>query len=564
MIRLSERRADTIYGFSKKSVEFRRRWRGIVAIGLFLGLSLLASLISYNQFNSPAQKISLLVLNAVKYLPLLWAVYKTAKNQAAQYLDDIYELNDVSLAESFIENVAFGGKEESLSFNFMKKSTDEEDDEEEEDVEEEEDFATQSKAKQSSSDGKIIINEGKVIKQDEKSPLILIGGPGYIKVNLGSAALLEQIDGSPRVISANHKTWKVNSFERLREIGEEDEIEKREYATINLQEQFVAGIEVKSRTKDGIPIEARDIKVIFHVVRDPQSNDPYSFDRDAVASLIYKQTLITPKPEKNYGVSFPWDMSAIPLIKDEMEKLISSKALSEILSSVSQKELDYLKEDETSNTQMRVEITGQLTRATSENKMKLRSFETRPEITNRFFEKAFIQKASELGIALQWIDVGTWYLPSPAIQESLKNAYELKEKNAKSKFAVEQSAKKIELEKMLELIKNSIIDPYDKASLPKNLDYEELLILSYFEKTQANDPNYQFMKGMQQPESKWIQPKNANAKAIDILKIIRKELIAAIELIQRDHTSPVEKQQEIDRIRRAIEHIEYFIFRKIK
>ncbi|KXK14806.1 MAG: hypothetical protein UZ14_CFX002000983 [Chloroflexi bacterium OLB14] len=55
-------------------------------------------------------------------------------------------------------------------------------------------------------------------------------------------------------------------------------------------------------------------------------------------------------------------------------------------------------------------------------------------------------------------------------------------------MAVEQSAKKIELEKMLELIKISIIDPYDKASLPKNLDYEELLILSYFEKNTSERP----------------------------------------------------------------------------
>lgn len=520
--RLTERRADTIYGLSEKSAEFRSYWKPMIAVGLFFGLGLISALISYNSFNTPIQKFTLAILSGAKYLPLLWVIYSTAKTKAAKYLDDIYELHDIQIAEEFIENVAFGGGFE-----------------------------------------KITIHEGKISAEDEGSPIILIGGPGYIKVNLGSAALLEQIDGSSRVISASREPWKLNCFERIREIGEDDQVGKREYATIDLQDQTVKNIKVKSRTKDGIPIEAHDIKIFFSILREPNTKDPYSFNRNAVADLVYKQTLITPKPDKDYGMAFPWEMSAIPLVKDEMEKLISSKALSEILSSISQKELDHLNDNENSNTQMRIEITGQLTQTSSSDRLKLRTFETRAQITDRFYEDAFIKKARLLGIHLNWIDVGTWHIPSDAIQDNLKSAWQLAHDNNQTKSDIESSTKKLELESMLELVQSTIIEPYEKTP-NKNIDTDELLLLRYLEKSQHSEGNKSASGRFKMPDAKTAQPKSANAKAIEILKTVRRELIAAIELIQREHIAPLQKQQDVDRLHRAIEHIEYLIFRKIK
>lgn len=547
--RLTERRADTIYGLSEKSAEFRGYWKPVIAVGLFFGLGLISALISYNSFNTPLQKLTLALLSGAKYLPLLWVIYNTAQTKAAQYLNDIYELHDVEMAGKFIQEVAFGD-----GYSEYKDEN--------------------GKLIQ---EGKITIHEGKISEKDEGSPVILIGGPGYIKVNLGSAALLEQIDGSSRVISASKEPWKLNRFERIREIGEFDEVGKREYATIDLQDQIVTNIKVKSRTKDGIPIEAHDIKIFFSILRDTESKDPYSFNRNAVADLVYKQTLITPKPDKNYGVSFPWEMTVIPLIKDEMEKLISSKALSEILSSISQKELDQLNENENSNTQMRVEITGQMTQTSSSNRLKLRTFETRSQITDRFFEDAFIKKAKLLGINLNWIDVGTWHLPSEMIQDNLKSAWQLARDNITEKNKIESSTKKLELERLLELVKTAIIEPFDRTPSSKYIEYSDtpskrsresdyydnLLLMRYLEKA-GSEVNKQSAKGFRLPDTKATQPKSASARAIEILKAIRREFIAALELIQREHISPLEKQQEIDRIHRAIEHIEYFIFRKIK
>lgn len=158
---------------------------------------------------------------------------------------------------------------------------------------------------------KITINEGRISEKDERSPIILVGGPGFVQVNLDSVALLERVDGTPEIIEPRAEPWKLGRFERLREIGKSDEIGKREYAIINLRDQFVRGLPVKSRTKDGIPLEALDIKVMFSILRKPETEKPankaYNYDESAVYRLCVRQAIITPTPSKTAGISFPWD-----------------------------------------------------------------------------------------------------------------------------------------------------------------------------------------------------------------------------------------------------------------
>ena len=263
-------------------------------------------------------------MSFVKYIPLIMVVYSLARKMAARYLDDVYELHDEELASNFLEEVTFGYGHE-----------------------------------------KITINEGRISEKDEKSPLILIGGPGSIQVNLDSVALLEKVNGEPKVIYPRNESWKLGRFERIREIGQNDEVGKREYAIINLRDQFVSGLSVKSRTKDGIPIEAQGIKVIFSILRRQQTKadkvdgDAYLFDERAVQALVYNQTIITPEPSTPSGITFPWDTTVIPLVISELEELIMSHNLGEILASISQEELDTAFSNDQTIAQMRVEMTGQ-------------------------------------------------------------------------------------------------------------------------------------------------------------------------------------------------------------
>ncbi len=514
--------ASLAFGLSESNVKVRNQWRIILALAAWIILSLITMLFTGDQLLTPVQRLIIIGMSFLKYLPLLYVAYAAAQSKAAKYLDDIFELQNQTLAQNFIEEVAFGGNK-----------------------------------------GKITINEGKISEKDELSPIILIGGPGKIKVNLGSAALLEQVDGDPEVIYAHDQAWNLKAFERIREIGEDDRVGKRQYAVINLRDQFVSGLSVSSRTKDGIPIEAQDIKIIFSVLRKPSSTnaqseeDPYSFDERAVKSLVYKQTLITPPPANASGVSFPWDTTVIPLVTNELERLIANSALSQILSSISQKELDGVTENEIANTQIRVEITGEMTRASQSASIKVKQFESRSKITDSFFDKKFKDKAAELGVAIHWIDIGTWQLPHNMINERLKQAWEQARENIKRRKEIEGSRKKLENEKLLEIINTTVIDNFHKSptaskSYDKDYgDYDELMKL--IEK--ASEMKTETSRARQQ-EIKSQSAKEAFSVAREMLRAFRKEFLSAKELIQKENKPPLEKDFELARIEKTLREIE--------
>ena len=70
------------------------------------------------------------------------------------------------------------------------------------------------------------------------------------------------------------------------------------------------------------------------------------------------------------------------------------------------------------------------------------NFESRSKITAQFFEKEFKEKAAKLGVSVEWIDIGTWQLPSSLILEKHKEAWNLSRENAKKRNAAGTLEKK--------------------------------------------------------------------------------------------------------------------------
>jgi hypothetical protein len=402
--------------------------------------------------------------------------------------------------------------------------------------------------------GKITINEGKISKEDEQSPLILIGGPGSIQVNLDSIALLEKVNGEPRVIYPRSEAWKLGRFERIREIGKSDEPGKREYAIINLRDQFVSGLSVKSRTKDGIQIEAQGIKVIFSILRrqpiddEKVQGDAYLFDERAVQSLVYDQTIITPVPSTPSGITFPWDTTVIPLVISELEELIISHNLGEILASISQKELDTAFSNDQTVAQMRLEMTGQQVKVGARREAP--NFESRSKITAQFFEKEFKEKAAALGVSIEWIDIGTWQLPSNLILEKHKKAWELSRENASKRSRLERTRKKHEMEEILKIVENIVIKNYDKKVEIRKLTNDELEKLSPQALLEYRHQLQQNQQGGQKKPSKAI--------AQDMLNAFRVELRGAKELIENENKSSEEQNTDLDNIEKALLNISQF------
>lgn len=507
-----------ILSLSDESVEFRNKWRGRLRFAVWFILSFFCMVIMIlgSGTKDPLNIGVIIGMSLVKYIPLLMVVYSLARIMAARYLDDIYELHDEELASDFLEEVTFGYGHE-----------------------------------------KITVNEGRISEKDEGSPLILIGGPGSIQVNLGSVALLEKVNGEPQVIYPRNESWRLGRFERIREIGKNDKPGKREYAIINLRDQFVGGLSVKSRTKDGIPIEAQGIKVMFSILRrQPTKLDKVEvdagFNEGAVQSLVYNQTIITPRPSAPSGITFPWDTTVIPLVISELEELIMSHNLGEILASISQKELDTAFNNDQTEAQMRLEMTGQQVKV--EARREAPKFESRSKITAQFFEKEFKEKAAKLGVSVEWIDIGTWQLPTSLILEKHKEAWNLSHENAKKRSTLERTKKKHEMEEILKLVDNVIVKNFDKKVEFRKLPEDELKKLVDTNPKAARE----YQQQLQQYQQQGSQKKNPRIVAQEMLNAFRVELRAAKSLIENDIKPLEETATDLANIEKALLNISQF------
>jgi hypothetical protein len=352
--------------------------------------------------------------------------------------------------------------------------------------------------------------------------------------------------------------WKLGRFERIREIGKNDEPGKREYAIINLRDQFVSGLSVKSRTKDGIPIEAHGIKIIFSILRREQTDDDkvqgdaYLFDERAVQSLVYNQTIITRAPYIPLGVTFPWDTTVIPLVISELEQLIMSHNLGEILASISQKELDTAFSDDQTVAQMRLEMTGQQVKVGTRREAP--KFESRSKITALFFEKEFQDKAAAFGVSIEWIDIGTWQLPSNLILEKHKKAWELSRDNASKRSKLERSKKEHEMGEILKIVENIVIRNFDKKVEFRKLSNEDVNKLVDTNPEAALEYRHQ-----QQLFQQGSLKRNPKVITQDMLHAFRMELLGARELIEKENKSLEEKTADLNNIDKALVNISHLI-----
>lgn len=316
-----------------------RRMLLLLLSALLLWLVLVIALFSQGRADEPllSQLMSAFFSGRIlRHFLMIGLAFGLALILTAVYLDDIFELENLYVAELFIIEAAFA--------LFYRR---------------------------------IRIQDGAVDPENQNSPIVQIGGPGIVDVHLENAALFEKVDGSPRVIKPTiTRPVVLDGFERLRQV-------------VDLRDQVVE-MTVTGRTQDGIPITAKDVRLVFSIYRGevkpaPQAAfiQPYPFSEQAVLDLVYQQE------------SGPWVEGMRRMIRSELRQFISQHSLSEFLT--------------TSN----IEVTTSLV--------------PREEVADLFFDFAsgFSERARERGIELQWIGVGTWVLPSQIIPERHLEAWRL-------------------------------------------------------------------------------------------------------------------------------------------
>lgn len=303
----------------------------------------------------------------LRHLLVIGLAFWLALLITAVYLDDVFELKNLPIAQRFILGAAFA-----LFY------------------------------------GRISIRNGAVSPRHLDSPIVQIGGPGVVDVHLENAALFERVDGSPRIVApTSDRSLILDGFERLRQV-------------VDLRDQVVE-MTVSGRTQDGIPITAKDVRLVFSIYRGGKRSDPnevfvqpYPFSEQAVMDLVYKKE------------SGPWVEGLRGMIRRELVHFIAQHTLSEFLT--------------TANTEVQAS-----------------SLVPREELSDLFFDftSGFSERARERGVELGWIGVGTWVLPSQIIPERHMEAWRLSyesraRKSPQSLLKLRQETRVVELLRLID------------------------------------------------------------------------------------------------------------------
>jgi hypothetical protein len=429
-----------------------RRW-SLISVGGFFWAIMAYSLHPYTPNSEPMRSIleypfrALFAPDVFKHVLIGAFVFWFAYRAAAIYLDDIFELKNVRISERFILQSAFASQY-----------------------------------------GVIEIKDGEVALKDQKSPIFLIGGPGLVRVYLENAALFEKIGGTPRVIEPttsggkqnkkqkqkrgllNNAMWRdlpnpllrmqrsgvppvgdgvrmLDGFEQLRRV-------------IDLRDQ-VEEIDVNGRTRDGIPIQAKNLRVIFSILRDGQESSlekPYPFNRESVETLTYRQTRES------------WTDAMAAEIKRELSKFIARHSLSEFLAAIGRPELEQALELE-AELQSDADRMAGLDGPFDIDVPDPPPFVPRPEINDLFYDyNTFVARVREKGVELRWIGVGTWVLPAEIIPERHLHAWRITYENLArgNAAALEALYESSRTKQLLTITQDTPISIYSKLDLSDN------------------------------------------------------------------------------------------------
>jgi hypothetical protein len=333
----------------------------------------------------------------LQYLPVLIAPFFIALQSAAIYLADIFELEDVGVARSFVSGVALTGRDETIR-----------------------------------------VRNGEVLEQHMETPTFLIGGPGKVVVELDSVALFERADGTPHVIGPTGKEPGgkaiLEGFERFRHA-----FDIRNHH-VDLRDQDPKSKAVQSRSRDGIPIKATDVRLMFSIYRGekPEATPevPYPFSKEAVEQIVFKAaSRVTPDQPFPSTYEFNWTQKMPGLIRRKLGDFMSEHNLSEYLASTGRPEFEKAKEREKDIVEQIQRISQSEEDVSGRKEIKLPlDFQARYKVKNLFaqFTEGFSSQARSNGVELHWIGVGTWESPKEIVLDRHLDAWKLTQENLKS------------------------------------------------------------------------------------------------------------------------------------
>lgn len=376
-------------------------------------------------------------LPVLRIFAILLAPMLIAYRAAYLYLADIYELEDETIAARFVWQASLG-----TTYDEIK------------------------------------IKEGQIAREDLNSPIVKIGGPGRIKADLYSAALFEKPNGRPRVVGP--KVAKPKEKSALKKIFEKiigiifkkpsgtviEAFEHLRY-TKDLRDEILEPFDVSARTREGIKVTAKDVRMVFSIWRGNPTEDElktiYPYSKRAISHFFYSKTskvtsLTIPFIGANaFGTSTPTPMRGI--VQSELSNFISSNSLSDFLTAVGKPEKEELLERAKSYQEEKdlIDRIEGKSKDPSGDKFEAPDFIERDQINPLFYEFAeeFSANNRKKGVSLYWLGTGTWITPDPEIIEKNMEAFELSKRNKKdgAEKKLSEAESKEKCEELLRLIR---------------------------------------------------------------------------------------------------------------
>lgn len=364
-----------------------------------------------------------------------------ALNLTSTYLADIFELPDVGTAREFINGLALAGN-----------------------------------------DHIIHIRGGEIAKDDEKSAIVQIGGPGRVQVELDSAALFEKPDGRPHVIGPTmFGSRKSRGPDNGRPFFEGDHtavlegFERIRRPVINLRDQFIGNpagepMTIVGRSLDGITVSAADVRALFSIRRGPAAGGgapskdrPYPFVEESVEELIYQQTVrvLTDGPHPS-ELPPAWTNTMQSLVRADITQFMNQNNLTEYLASFGAPELEMAEFRQDTLLVQSHQFSPDGAPSDAPELPKAR-FHPRTELSDRFkrFTAGFIRKAQERGLELHWIGVGTWKIADEIASEIING------RHIEAWRISRENATRSNPQAIRALIENSLVD--EKVRLIQNV-----------------------------------------------------------------------------------------------
>jgi hypothetical protein len=318
----------------------------------------------------------------LRYLPLFLLPFFIALQAASIYLADIFEIDKPEIARDFIRQVTLTG-----------------------------------------SRNKIRIGNGEVAESDRNSPIYLIGGPGQVVVELDTAALFEKPNGQPRVIGPTVKGKVIlEGFERFRQ-------------AIDLRDQYTDPLVVKSRSLDGIPVTAKDVRLLFSVSRgnqEPSTMNPHPFSEKAIQRLVYGQVskVVLDGPHPSEPPS-SWTGTVVRLIRSELGGFMSRHRLADYLASIGQPEVLKARQREEEIIKVGKVVLSDGDNLEPRDIPSPANFQPRHLVSSLFsqFTEGFTKNARERGVRLAWIGIGIWHIPNEIVPDKHLEAWKMSREN---------------------------------------------------------------------------------------------------------------------------------------